>query len=323
MKKIHLLWMLAILIIGILAGCGASDGKEESGETANDESEQTGENTDFPITVTDANGDEVTIEEEPKNIVSVMPNATEIAFALGIGDHIVGVTENDDYPEEVEDIDKVGDMELNVEKIISLDPQLVLAHQTNEDKALEQIEEADIPVLVVRDDNSFDEVYDTISLIGEVAGVSEKATEVVDDMKEDLDDLEEKADTIEADDEKSVYTEIAPSPEIYTAGEGTFMDEMLSVIHAENAAADQDGWAEVNEEAAIASNPDVIITTYGSFVDDPVEEVTERDGWDDITAVEKEAVFDVDEDLVSRPGPRLVEGAEELGEAIYPDVFDD
>src|SRR5690625_6238732 len=68
-------------------------------------------------------------------------------------------------------------------------------------------------------------------------------------------------------------------------------------------------------------NPDVILTTYGSYVDDPVKEVTDRKGWSDITAVEDEQIFDVNEDLVSRPGPRLVEGAEELAKAIYPDVF--
>src|SRR5699024_7325334 len=148
---------------GVLSGCGASSENEKVNDTDNDKTEKTEENADFPVTVTDANGDEVTIDEEPENIVSVIPSNTEIAFALGLGDQIVGVTDNDDYPKEVEDIDKVGGMELNVEKIISLDPQLVLAHQSNEEKGLEQIKDAGIPVLVVGDDNSFDEVYDSLS----------------------------------------------------------------------------------------------------------------------------------------------------------------
>lgn len=323
MKRVHLLWIITMLVIGILAGCGSSGENGETDQTDNDKVKQTEESADFPVTVTDANGDEVTIDEEPEHIVSVMPSNTEIAFDLGLGDQIVGVTENDDYPKEVEDIEKVGDMELNVEKIISLDPELVLAHQTNDEKALEQLEDADIPVLVVGDAQNFDEVYDSLSLIGEAAGATDKAEDVIDDMKGKLSDLKEKASTIEKDEQKDVYVEISPSPDIFTAGKGTFVDEMLNAIQAENASDDQDSWAEVNEEAAIASNPDVIITTYGSFVDDPVAEVTERDGWDDITAVKKEAIFDMDEDLLSRPGPRLVDGVEELGKAIYPDVFDD
>src|SRR5699024_10345610 len=120
---------------------------------------------------------------------------------------------------------------------------------------------------------------------------------------------------------KSVYVEISPSPETFTAGKGTFIDTILERINAENSAGDLECWPEVNEEAVIEMNTDVILTTYGSYVYDPVKEVTDRNVWIDITAVEDEQIFDVNDDLVSRPGLRLVEGAEELAKAIYPDVF--
>lgn len=324
MKKIYLVLFTAILFLGILAGCGNSDDNAEKGKdnADNTKTEQTEEQA-FPVTVTDGNGYKLTIDEKPERIVSVLPSNTEIAFDLGLGDQIVGVSDHDDFPKEASEKEKIGGLELNVEKILSLDPQLVLADQTNDEKALKQIEEAGIPVLVVASANNFDEVYDSIHLIGQATGTLDKADQIIDDMKEKLTALKDKANAIDKDDQKKVYMEISPSPDIYTAGKNTFMDELLTIIHAENAAGDQEGWPKINEEQAIASNPDVIITTYGSYVDDPVAEITQRDGWEDVSAVKNEQIYDVDEDLVNRPGPRLVDGVEELGKVIYPDVFDD
>ncbi|MEN1967530.1 ABC transporter substrate-binding protein [Lentibacillus sp. N15] len=324
MKKIYLLLFSAILFIGILAGCGNSEDNADKSKdkTDNTKTEQTDE-ASFPVTVTDGNGDNVTIEEEPERIVSVIPSDTEIAYALGLGDQIVGVSDHDDYPKEAAEKEKVGGMELNVEKILSLDPQLVLADQSNDEKALKQINEAGIPVVVVASGTNFDEVYDAISLIGQATGAQDKAKQIVGDMKEKLTALEDKAKAIGQDEQKKVYVEISPSPDIYTPGKNTFMDELLSIIHAENATGDQDGWVKINEEQAITSNPDVIITTYGSYVEDPVAEVAKRSGWEDVKAVKNKQIFDINEDLVSRPGPRLVNGVEELGKVIYPEVFDD
>lgn len=116
--------------------------------------------------------------------------------------------------------------------------------------------------------------------------------------------------------------EVSPSPDIYTPGKNTFMDEMLHIISADNAAAELDGWAKIDEESMIAANPDVIITTYGYYKKDAVSEVTARKGWQDVNAVKNGQVFDVPSDLVTRSGPRLIEGVEELAKAVYPNQFD-
>src|SRR5699024_8465872 len=137
---------------------------------------------------------------------------------------------------------------------------------------------------------------------------------------EDLADVEKKADDIPEDDVKTVYVEISPDPELFTPGKNTSEDEILSIINAENAAGDEDGWVERSEEEVVEMNQDVIVLTYDD-VDDPVEGVLERDAWQDIDAIKNEQVVQVDTDLVSRPGPRLVEGAEALAEVIYPEVF--
>lgn len=136
-------------------------------------------------------------------------------------------------------------------------------------------------------------------------------------MKSDLKDIKEKAKNISKDEEKSVFIEVSPNPDIYTTGKDTFMNEMLNIIHAKNAAADQTGWVQMTDEAIVKLNPDAIVTTDGV----KAKAVEKRDGWSEINAVKHHRVYDVDPDLVTRSGPRLIEGVEELAESIYPDTF--
>ena len=117
---------------------------------------------------------------------------------------------------------------------------------------------------------------------------------------------------------KKVYVEVDPS--LFTVGKNTFMDEMLTMIKAENIVKEE-GWPQLNQEAIIEANPDVIITTYGYYTENAVEQVLNREGWQDINAIKNKQVVDVHSDKVTRPGPRLVEGVEELAKAVYPDIF--
>lgn len=304
------------LLAAVLVGC--SSGANSNAQPAKKEEPKT-EQAAFPVTVKDGLGEDVTIKAEPKKIVSLIPSNTEIAYALGLGDKIVGVSDFDNYPEDVKTKTKIGGMEFNVEKIISLKPDLVLAHASsahNSRDGLKQLKDAGITVLVVNDAKSFDDVYASIDLIGKATGTTDKAKQVIDEMKEKLAKIKEKAKQIPADKQANVWIEVSPPPQIYTAGKGTFMDEMLQVISAKNVAGSLEGWPMVTEEKAVAYKPDVIITTYGG-----AKQVFARAAWKDVPAVKNKRVYDVNTDLVSRPGPRLVEGVEELAKAIYPDVF--
>jgi iron complex transport system substrate-binding protein len=138
-------------------------------------------------------------------------------------------------------------------------------------------------------------------------------------MKDKLAVIQEKAKEVKA--KKKVLVEVSPAPEIYTAGKNTFMDEMLTMIKADNIANDQNGWIKINEEAMVKRNPDVIVTTYGYYVKNPAEKVLNEKGWENVNAVKNKQVIDVNADKVNRPGPRIVEGVEDLAKAIYPDVF--
>ncbi|MFE4894275.1 ABC transporter substrate-binding protein [Peribacillus butanolivorans] len=321
MKKIYGLILVMLLTAGMMVGCNdtSKEGTKEKQQTNHTE------NQAFPITIKDATGEKVTIEEQPKKIVTLIPSNTEVVFALGLGKKVVGVSDNDNYPEETKEIEKVGGMEMNTELIVSLKPDLVLAHASsahNSNEGLQQLKDAGIDVLVVNDAQSFDEVYESINMIGQATGEHDKAKEIVANMKTKLKEIQEKAKSVKDEERKTVLVEVSPSPDIYTPGKNTFMNEMLNIISAENAAAELDGWAKIDEESMIAANPDVIITTYGYYTKDPVSEVTGRKGWEDVAAVKDGQVFDVHSDLVTRSGPRLIEGVEELAKSVYPNLFD-
>lgn len=318
MKKFYVFLLTILLAAGVLAGCG--DSTEQPKE---EKKVEEGQSAAFPVTINDALDNEVVIEAKPERIVSVIPSNTEIAFELGLGEEVVGVSDFDNYPPEAAEKEKIGGLEFNVEKVISLNPDLVLAHASsaqNSEAGLQQLRDAGVTVLVVNDAKSFDQVFESIEMIGTAAGEKEKAETLVSDMKRQLEEIKTKANGIKEEDRKSVMVEVSPAPEIYAAGTETFMDEMLGVINAENIITEE-GWPKMDPEAIIERNPDVIITTHGYYTEDAVGNVLSRDGWQDITAVKNKQIIDVDSDMVTRSGPRIIEGVEELAKAVYPDVF--
>ena len=150
MKKVVSLLFVMLLAVGVMIGCSNTT-KEESASNSKETKQATTQA--FPVTITDGSGEKVTIKEEPKRIVSVIPSNTEIAFALGLGDKIVGVSDYDTYPKETKDIEKIGGLDINTEKVVSLKPDLVLAHSSNmaSNGGIEQLKKMGLTVLVVND----------------------------------------------------------------------------------------------------------------------------------------------------------------------------
>ena len=320
MKKLYSLLLVVLLTVGVLAGC--AEKKDQVNEENKTSVEKKTAEITYPLTLTDATKTKVTIEKKPEKIVSLIPSNTEIVFALGLDKEVVGVTDFDNYPEAATKKEKIGGQEINVEKIISLKPDLVLAHASwasNAEAGLQQLKDAGIAVFVVNDAQNFDQVFDSIDMIGKATGETVKANEIISEMKEKLEDIKAKASEIK--EKKKVLVEVSPAPEIYTSGKNTFMDQMLRLINAENIANDQEGWIKIDQEAMIKRNPDVIVTTYGYYVKNPVDQVLTRKGWETVNAVKNKHVVDVDSDRVTRTGPRIVEGVEDLAKAVYPDIF--
>ncbi|PKR77045.1 ABC transporter substrate-binding protein [Halalkalibacillus sediminis] len=336
MTKVNTLqkWLLAIvlvLVVGLAAcqGDNAGDNQEDeensdqqTEEQANEEEESSGEEASKEegssfesVTLTDKSGEEVTIEEKPEKIVTVIPSSTEIVFAVGAGDHVVGVDKWSNYPEEVADLEKVGDMNLNIEKIVELEPDLVVADLNNAE-SIDSLRSAGLNV-VVTGAQSLEEVYADIEMIGQATGYADQANDLVDDMKNRVDEIESAVSEIPEEERKKVWLEVGP--ELYSGGEGSFINELITLAGGENIISDQEGWPQISEELIIERNPDVIFTTYGSYTENVEEQVLSRENWQDISAIQNEEVYDIHGDQVTRPGPRLVEGLEAIAEHLYPD----
>lgn len=327
LKRWGLLSFVLVFMMAFMAACGTDNGsdgaeKDNATENANEGADVEEAVGAFPVTITDDAGREVTIESEPESIVSIQASNTEILYALGVGDRMVGVSDYDNYPPEALEVQKVGGQDMDAELVMTLLPDIAFVttyHHDNHAEILKQFEDAGITVVVTGSATSFEDVYKTISMIATSVGKADEGDTIITDMKDRLAAVKEKAEGIT--DKKKVWVEVSPAPDIFTTGQNTFMHEMLEAINATNAAEDQDGWVKMTEEEIVQLNPDVIITTYGYYVDNSAEQVLSRDGWAEVTAIKDEQVFDVDSDTVTRPGPRLIEGVETLAKFIYPEVF--
>ena len=321
MKKLVQFLMLAMFMF-VLAACSDGEESTEKKDTNEETTEQTESKeteTSFPVTVTDDSGEEVVLEKAPERIISVIPSATEIIFALGLGDKVVGVTENDNYPEEVLEIEKVGAFELNIEKIVSLEPDLVVADVLN-GEAVEQLRNKGVKVLVVGA-SSVEETYEDIVLVGKATGTTEKAEGLVQEMKVHQAEIEQIVSEIPEEERKTVWIEIGE--ELFTAANDTFLNELVTLAGGENIMIDQEGWPQVSEEEVIEKNPDVILLTYGSYVENAIDKVLERDSWQDITAIKEKQVYSLDSDMTERTGPRIIEGLESIAAFLYPEYFEE
>lgn len=319
MMKQRLYLFFIVMVIGLLAACG-SNGGDLGSQSDSEESviNSSTEETTFPVTFTDGVQNEITISEQPERIISLMPSNTETLFALGLNDEIIGVLDYDNYPEEATEKEKVGDMEINLEKIIALEPDVVFAHASNyAEDAFNQLHDIGVQVVVVNDATSFQETYESIDMLAMATGTQEQGEEIITTMQDKVTQLQEKAKDVQ--EQAAVWVEV--DPDLYTTGEQTFMHEMLEMIQANNVAEDHEGWIQLTEEEVISFNPDVIVITYGDYIEDAKEQVLAREAWQTVAAIKNERVYDVDPDIVTRPGPRLVEGVEELAKAIYPEVF--
>lgn len=308
--------ILAALLFVLLAACGntASTPSGEQKPAGGAVAQAPGK---FPLTFKDGTGTEVTLEKKPKRIVSIMPSTTEIAYAVGAGDKIVGVSNYDNYPEEVTKKEKVGDLKVNLEKVVSLEPDLILA-DTGNGEAVDALRKMGLPVVVMEAKN-FDEIYTSIEMIGKATGNDAKAAEVVDKMKADVEAVKKKVDSVAEDKRPNVWVEVDPS--LFTAGTGTFIHDMITMAGGKNIAADLEGWKQLSEEKVLQRNPDVILNTYGYYDKESAEKIIKRPKWQHVKAVQNGRVFAVDSDVVNRPGPRITEGLREIAAELHPELF--
>lgn len=272
--------------------------------------------TAFPLTVTDDAGREVVIPAVPERIASIAPSNTEILFALGLANKVVAVDDYSDYPPEAEQKPRLGSyVEPDLEQIVAAQPDLVLATGVHAETVLPELEALRQTVVVI-DPGNLDEVLDGIGLVGRVTGEEAGATIVVCGLLERVDAVAARV----ADAPRPrVFFEL--SPELYTAGPGSFIDDLIARAGGENVAADAaEEWPQLSAEALLKKDPEVVLLADHGAGATP-EQVRARPGWQQMSAVERDRLVPIDPDLTNRPGPRVVDGLEAIARALHPERF--
>jgi iron complex transport system substrate-binding protein len=267
----------------------------------------------FPVTVTDDAGRSVTIDAKPERIVSLAPANTEILHGLGILDRVVGVTTYDDYPPEVTSLPKVGDFVTpNLEAIAAADPDLVLVTTGIQADVIANLEKAGAKVVAI-DPQSLEALYASIVTVGAVTGEPAAAATVVQEMKDELELIQDAIDAAPV----RCFLEIAQGP-LFTAGAGTLLNDVIEQAGGENVVTEE-GYVAYSLEQLLTDDPEVYLATKGSM-SDPAQ-IDARAGFDKLAAVKEERVYVLDDNLVSRPGPRLIQGIRQIAEALHPESF--
>jgi iron complex transport system substrate-binding protein len=272
-----------------------------------------------PGTYTDDMGRGVTIEEVPQRIVCFGPSITEIAFALGLGERVVGVDDFSDYPAEAQDLPKVGSaFAPSIESLVALEPDLVLTLEHEEFNS--ELEALGITYLIF-DPKDIDNILTNIELVGAVTDTVDEAASLVESLEERIADVQNR---VAGGDLLSVFYIVdATDPTLpWTAGPGSFIDALITMAGGENVAHDAPyAWLQFSIEEVVSADPDVIIvqTMLGGIPTITIEDLQAHPIWGEMSAVKQGRVYLVDGDLVSRSGPRIVDGLEALAEAIHPE----
>lgn len=301
-KKRIVSLLLALAMIFALAGCTSSEPAQPAEPS---EPEASGS----AITVTDMTGREITLDEPATRVVALSAADCEFLYAVGAGDALVGRGEYCDYPAEVLEVPSVqSGYDTNIEQIIALEPQvLLMSTMAQTEEQIAQLEEAGIKV-VVSDAQDIEGVYTAVEMIGKLMGKENEAEQVITNMKLTFADLSGST----AGQGKTIYFEVSPLEYgLWTAGSGTFMNEIAEMLGMKNIFDDVQGWAEVSEEQVIERDPDYIVTITMYFGEGPTpeEEIMGRTGWENVTAVKNGAILNLVNNELSRPTPRLTDGA--------------
>ena len=312
MKKFYLT-LLSLMAAALLAGC----------QSAPDVITQPGDGNTFPMTITDDLGRAVTIEEEPLAIISLAPSNTEIAFALGLGDRLIGVTNFCDFPEEALSKEKVGDYaKVDIEKVVALDPDLILAEDLHKQEVIPQLEQLGFAVVALVP-KTLDEVMDSIVFIGKITGTQEAADEIIADMEQRIEAIEEKTAGLKDTDRPRVLYLVWHEP-IMSVGSDTRIHEMIEKAGGSNIAAIAgEGYPTLALEEVININPEVIIANVEDYAggDISLQFVFNEARLAGVSALINQRVHGINADLTNRPTARIIDGLELLARMIHPEIF--
>lgn len=274
------------------------------------------------LTLTDGLGREVKLNGPAQHVVSLAPSNTEILFAIGAGGQVVGRDALSDFPAEAKNLTDIGSTfdALNTEQIVSLKPDLVLAAEINTPEQVKQLEALGLTVYYLKNPLTLEEMYGNLGIVGQLTGHEKEAAALTESLKARVAAVDQKIAPISS--RPNVFYELdATDPaKPYTAGKGTFITQLIERAGGHNIAADIDGYPQLSLEQVVAADPSFIILGDSAYGITP-ESIAARPGWENLSAVKNSKVFPFDDNLVSRPGPRLVDALEGLAKLLRPELF--
>lgn len=275
--------------------------------------------------LTDGLGRAVKLSAPAKKIVSLAPSNTEILFAIGAGPQTVGRDEFSDYPAEAKSLPSVGGSMGNYsfEQIAALKPDLVLAAEINTPEQVKALTDLGLTVYYLPNPKSFDGLYTNIETVAKLTGRETDAARLVASLKTRVAAVDEKIMPLSSRPTVLYEVDASDPTKPFTVGSGTFVDLLINQAGGANMvelAGIKDAYPQVSLEQVVSSNPNIIILG-DSMWGVTAEAVAQRPGWDKIAAVQNKQVFVFDDNLASRPGPRLVDGLEALAKLLHPGVF--
>ncbi len=329
MKKTIVWGLFLLFFVLAVSGCTASPAEEAGVDGQHPGKQHPGEQqpgADFPLTVEDHFGRRVEILQKPERIISLAPSNTELLFALGLDERIVGVTEYCNFPPAALAKPKAGSFsEPYLEQIVTLEPELIIASELAiTAEKLQQLEELQLPILVLHP-AGFEEVCQTLELLGSVTGEKRAARQLITEMQARVEAVQEKLQQLPDTRERiRVYYQVYHDP-LMTAGGTSIIHEIIEMAGGKNVFAEVEAaYPKISSEAVIERDPEIILfpNTHGT-AEVPVSEIVDHPGWGTITAIQKERIFGLDPDRISRPGPRLAGAVEELAKIFYPELWED
>lgn len=326
LKKLAMLTMTIIMI----TGCTKKETPQEtttlqenssqeviaSTETIETNTNQTGN------TMIDREGTEFTMPAKMDHIISTAPSNTEVLVGLGMADQIAVV---DTYSAGIEglsdDVIIIDFRQPDIEAILEAECDILIASEHNKaggEDPYHQIKEAGIPVVYLPTSVDLEGIYQDIEFLGELTNTSENADTMIADMKSKINEISDK---VKESEPKTVYMEIGPAPNLFTLGAGTFLDEIITLAGGKNIFGDQEGWVSPSEETILTLNPEIIISNV-DYVENPLDEIKARAGWETLQAVENDNVVLIDSNPSSRCSQNVVVALEQIAMAIHPEVFE-
>ena len=300
--------VVMIIVATMMAGCSTGDGPSSFSGNG--------------LVLVDGLGRSVEFNAPPQRIISLAPSNTEILFAIGAADQVVGRDEYSDFPPEALDVTSIGDTygELNTEAIVALEPDLILVAAITPIEQIEALNGLGLKVYQVPNPMTFDDLFVSLETIGLITGQEPQATALVDALAARVAAVE--AAVVDAEAVRVFYEVDGTDPTApWTTGAGTFQQVLIEMVMGENIAADLEGWGSMSLEQIVERDPEVIIFGAGPWVPTTSDTFSERSGWRSISAVVEGRVYGVDTNWIDRPGPRLVDALERFAQAVHPNLF--